>query len=837
MQALPPGGAMVAVQAGEDQVRAVLDRVPGVAVAAVNGPAAVVISGAERAVVHAAGELAASGVRTRRLRVSHAFHSPLMDPMLAGFAAVTASVAYAEPRVPLVSALTGALASGEVTDPGYWVRHVREPVRFADAVAALRAAGVRTFVEMGPDPVLSVLAGEEAGEVWLPVLRRGRDEPRTVVAAVAGAYVRGVPVDWAGFYAGSGVRRVDLPTYAFRHQRFWLSGGSGPVDAAGLGQAAAGHPLLGAAVDLPASGGLVLTGRLSLAALSWLGDHVVAGRVLLPGTAVAEMVVRAADEAGCGRVEELVIEVPLVVPGRGGVQVRVTVAEPDGGGRREVAVYARAEEAGPEGPWTRHAAGVLAAGDAVGGDAAAAGGAVAGGAAAGGAAVGGAVAGGAAGDAGLAQWPPAGAVPADLAGFYPALAEAGLAYGPVFRGVRRAWRRGEEVFAEVALPEGTPVAGFGVHPALLDAALHVIGLGDGHSAADGPVLPFAWADVVVHAAGASAARVRIVPDGPGVSVTLADADGALVASIRSLVLRPLPEAVPAGGLSVAREALFRLDWVPATPAAPAPDAVRWAVLGSDAGMRIPQAVRHEDLAALAAAGGPVPDVVVACCLPDGAAGDVAGAARAGAVEALSLVQGFLAEPALAGSRLVVVTRRAVEAGSGVGVEVAGAPVWGLVRAAAAEHPGRFVLADADEVAGAGELIVAGVSLGEPELAIRGGQLRIPRLARAGAGSAGPLPALGPDGTVLVTGASGGLGQLVARHLVTAWGVRHLVLLSRHGIRRPGYGCADRGAGRPGGQCPGGGVRCRGRRRAGRRDRGDPGVGSAARCGTRGRGAG
>jgi acyl transferase domain-containing protein len=179
MQGLPRGGAMVAVEAGEEQVRDVLAGHPAAALAAVNGPSAVVISGSEPAVVRAAGELAASGIRTRRLRVSHAFHSPLMEPMLTPFAEVTASVAYQAPRVPVVSALTGAMVSGEVTDPGYWVRHVREPVRFADAVAGLRAAGARTFLEVGPGGVLSALGAQtqpDPGEAWLPVLRRGRDE-------------------------------------------------------------------------------------------------------------------------------------------------------------------------------------------------------------------------------------------------------------------------------------------------------------------------------------------------------------------------------------------------------------------------------------------------------------------------------------------------------------------------------------------------------------------------------------------------------------------------------------------------------------------------------------
>ena len=330
MQALPVGGAMVAVQAGEEQVRQVLAGYPEVAVAAVNGPAAVVISGPERPVLRADAELSAAGARTRRLRVSHAFHSPLMDPMLAGFAEVMGAVTYREPRVPLVSALTGALASAELADPGYWVRHVREPVRFADAVAALRAAGVRTFLEVGPDRVLSA-----AGAGRVSRARRGcrccagagtsRARPCWRWPGLTRAGCRRTGPDST---PGPGRGRVDLPGYAFQRQRYWLGGGVGRADAVGLGLSAAGHPLLGAAVDLPVTGGLMLTGRLSLAAQPWLADHVVAGQVLVPGTALAEMVVRAADEARCGRVRELVIEAPLVLPAGAACRFRLRWRRP-----------------------------------------------------------------------------------------------------------------------------------------------------------------------------------------------------------------------------------------------------------------------------------------------------------------------------------------------------------------------------------------------------------------------------------------------------------------------------------------------------------------------------
>jgi mycoketide-CoA synthase len=709
MQALPGGGAMAAVGAAEQEVREVLAGYPGAAVAAVNGPRAVVISGTDQAVTGAAGALAAAGARVRRLRVSHAFHSPLMEPMLAGFAAVTGSVTYREPGIALVSALTGTLAGDRVCDPGYWVSHVREPVRFADAARALREAGAGTFIEVGPGGVLAGMGpqtrtgpdGDDGDEVWLPALRPGRDETRAVVLAAAGAFARGAAVDWERVLGGG--RVVELPTYAFQRERYWL-GGRGAGDAAGLGLTGAGHPLLGAVVEVPGDGTLVLAGRVSAGAQPWLGDHVIGGRVLVPGAALAEAAARAGALAGCGRVEELVIHAPLVLPGPGAVAVRVVAGPPDPAGGRAVEIFSR-PQAGPGQDWARHASGRLAP------DA------------------------GADPDGGWAlAWPPPGAVPVPVQGRYEELAGLGYGYGPAFRGLRAAWARGQELFAEVALPAGTAVTGFGVHPVLLDAALHVLA-GNGQDGA-GIRVPFAWNEVVIPAAGtgAMAARARLAPAGDGMSVMLADPAGQVIAWAGSLVMRELaPQSLVPGTLA---QELYLVDWVPAPQAAqPVPGPV--AVLGPDAGLGVPGGIPYAgpgELAAAAAAGAVLPGLAVACCVPGGGGAD---GARAAAAQALGLVQAWLAEPALAGTVLVLVTRAGIAAGPGGDTDVAGAGVWGLVRAAAAENPGRLVLADVDQAAGAGEAVLAGAGLGEPEFAVRGTEIRVPRLARAGTGLAVP----------------------------------------------------------------------------------------------------
>ncbi|MGW2256249.1 polyketide synthase dehydratase domain-containing protein, partial [Kitasatospora sp. NPDC001660] len=410
----------------------------------------------------------------------------------------------------------------------YWVRHVREAVRFADGMRALEVAGVTRFVELGPDGVLTALAAGSLSEdaVLASVLRKDQPEDVTVLTALARLHVTGVHVDWAALFAGTGARAVDVPTYAFQHRYYWptvtLARG-GDVRLAGLG--AAEHPLLGAAVELVNTDGYLFTGRLSAPSHGWLADHVVMGSVLVPGTALVELAVRAGDEVGCDLVEELTLAAPLVLPEQGGVRVQVWVGEPDASGRRVLTVHGRPDDAdGTE--WTLHATGVLGTGAVP-----------------------------AAFDASV--WPPAGAESVDLTGLYEGLAEAGFGYGPAFRGLGAAWRRGDEVFAEVALPEDAEGAGFGLHPALFDACLHAFALGGFGEVAGG--VPFAWEDVSLHASGASSVRVRLTPSvGGGVALAIADTEGRPVATVGSLVVR----AVSAGEVAAAgRDALFRVDWV------------------------------------------------------------------------------------------------------------------------------------------------------------------------------------------------------------------------------------------------------------------------------------
>ena len=765
LRALAGRGGMVSVAEPAARVRERLDRWgERLAVAAVNGPAATVVSGEPAALDELAAECAAAGVRARVLPVDYASHGAQVEGIREEILSALAGLIPGEARIPMVSAMSGQWLEGPEAGAGYWYESLRAPVEFDQAVRVLAQGGHLRFVEVSPHPVLTAaITGtlEDTADGPAPVvtgtLRRDDGGPGRFLSSLAEAHVRGVAVDWAAVFGGG--RQVDLPTYAFQRQRYWPR--PALVQAAGasaLGLAPTGHPLLAAAVELARGEGLVFTGRMSVREQPWLADHAVAGAVLLPGTAFVELAVRAGDAAGCGRVDELTLEAPLTLPASGAVQLQVMVGEPDAPGTRAVEMYARPADL--EGPWTRHASGRLAPARFGPGLA----------------------------DSDLADltvWPPDGAVREDVGGLYENLAAGGYGYGPAFRGLRTAWRRGKDIFAEVTLPEeaAADAGAFGVHPALLDAALHAGGLAEGPGATPDEIwLPFSWTGVSLHAAGASALRVRLrAAAGGRLSLVAADGTGAPVVSVESLARRPVTAGELAAGQGGPRDALFGVDWIP-IPVGDVP-AGRWAVAGHDPqGLAAALTGAGADVAAYAslpdlAGAAQVPDVVVAYLEGAEDPGGAGAAARTAVGRALGLVRGWLAEDRLSAARLVVVTRGAVAPAPGDGVsDLAGAAIWGLIRSAQSENPGRLVLADLPGTApaAAAGTLAAALAGDEPELAIRGETAYARRLARPAAGLPVPPAEDGPwrldvtepgtlDGLALATcpqaGAPLGAGQV------------------------------------------------------------------------------
>ncbi|GLX92994.1 type I polyketide synthase [Herbidospora sp. NBRC 101105] len=714
MQALDVPGAMVAIEAGVDEVRPGLTGQVGVA--AVNGPASVVVSGPEEATLAVGARWRELGRRTRRLPVSHAFHSALMEPMLAAFEAELRTALFTEPQIPAATNLGG---DATWTRPSYWLDQIRHAVLFQPMIERLEAEGVRAFLEVGPEAVLAGMAHDcvtGTGTVIASLHRRQRPEPDSLVDCLARVAVTGVPVDWAALSGGGA--HVELPTYAFDRERFWLSSllRTGDVTSAGLRDA--GHPLLGAAVDLADDGTTILTGRLAVSSAPWLGEHVMLGSAVLPGAALVDLVLDVGGRIGCDTIEEIMFEAPLVLPSRGAVDVQVVLQHADG--PRPIRVYSR--PAGePEAVWTRHVSGLVSAAPAP-----------------------------ATAAAWAAEWPPADAVPLPVDGGYERLADLGYEYGPSFQAVRALWRQGEDLLAEVALDDDQDVTGYGVHPALLDAMFHPVLLAD--TAAGELRLPFEFRGVRLLAAGARRLRVRLTSvDADGCAVQAADNLGRPVFSMESLRARPVPASALAASTGPVPHGV---DWVEVSGPA-----------GNGSGFAFPEPAHLASLE-------PVP-VFVVTTLTSGD-GNVPAAVRELSGQALDLIQTWVSGDRFAGSRLVFRIRAD---------DLAGAAVLGLVRSAQSEHPGRFVLLDAEPDFTAWGSVAAAVEAGESQLTARDGVLLAPRLARRTAGPAAGLS----EGTVLVTGGTGGLGSLVARRLVERHGVRDLLLVSRRGLDAPGAG--------------------------------------------------
>ncbi|MEU9110179.1 acyltransferase domain-containing protein, partial [Streptomyces xanthophaeus] len=727
MGALPSGGGMVAVQATEAEVAESLVGFEGrLSIAAVNGPLAVVVSGAVEAVEEWLPAWVELGRKTSRLRVSHAFHSPLMEPMLDEFRAIAEGLTFHQPQMAVVSNLTGGLVSAELTDPAYWVSHVREAVRFADGIRTLAEEGVTRFVEVGPDAVLTALAQQTLdidGAVFAPVLRARVGEAEAFAGFLGQAHVAGLPIAWDAYYAGSGAQRVELPTYAFQRERYWLAPGSGSGDPAAAGLGRIDHPVLVAGVRVGDRDEWLFTGRLSQDTAPWTQDHGVLGLVVVPGTTLVELAGAAGREAGSPLLEELVLEAPLILDADTAVRVQVTVGEPDEDGRRPVAIYSQPEIGQREA--TCHARGLLAQDET---------------------------------PAGLpwapAEWPPVDAEPIAVDVLYARLAEIGFDYGPVFQGLQSAWRDGDEVFAEVAVPDedADTAKGFGIHPALFDASLHGgldwLDLGDGSAR-----LPFSWSGVRFGQGGLARVRVRIGSGGESsLRVDIASEQGELVASVAQLAFRTVEQSQLKDTRRERGDALFRLDWTEVATASGA-ERPRTAVLNA----ALEQALTD---------GATVPDLVVAA-LTDSQEEEngAATAARAVTGSTLRLLQRWLDDERFAGARLAVVTRNAVAVGEQA-PDLAQAPVWGLVRSAQSEHPDRFLLVDVDgdELPDWGAVLASD----EPQLAVRDGRMFAPRLVKAGPSDAERSP-LDPEGTVLITGGTGGLGASFAEHFVRGYG--------------------------------------------------------------------
>jgi 7-keto-8-aminopelargonate synthetase-like enzyme/acyl transferase domain-containing protein/acyl carrier protein len=762
-----------------------------VSIAALNQPNQVVISGRTESVASLCAQLEHEGVKTTSLPVSHAFHSPLMEPMLDEFEGEVARKTLSEPHLPLISNLSGRLAGAEVTSADYWRRHAREAVRFAECLASARELGVDTFIEVGPHPVLSGMGSAcPSGEscTWFPSLRRGHPDLAAILESLGGLHTQGVPIDCQALDDSSARYQVPMPTYAFQRERHWPSPSAQKSDLTSAGLSSTEHPLLGASLRLGDSAdSFVFTNRISAADHPWLSDHKVFGNIVFPGTGWVELALAASHVVGAGSVSDLAILAPLVIDENVAVRLQVSVSAPDESGERSIAMFSCAEGQADDSPWVKHVSGVLVSEYSRPSEA----------------------------FEELIPWPPVGASPVDLLGQYDKLEPRGLSYGPSFQGLLEAWQSGDTLYYRAALPNevAETADAYNVHPALLDAALRFDNRQEPPVENQDPSntvrLPFMWSNVSPYARGAREIRVRAKVwsqevDGEGISSSflIADAAGNPVASVGWLLARNAsPEQIHATARTKATE-MFRVGWRPASLPEQSLEISRQAVIGGTGELSRCLGLEHyADLNSLAVHAdvssldrvlvdmtGDVPLDAVLQPSPetDGGAAD---SAHQSTWQAISWLKIFLADERFAGKELVWVTRGAVKVGEDDDVvNLNYSPLWGLVRSARSETSDRKLrLLDLDPKVVTVDVLrpVTGLE-GEPDCAIRNGKALVPRLASADK-MAGPGAArsLKPTGTVLVTGGTGDLGRTVARHLVAHRGVRHLVLTSRRGLEAPG----------------------------------------------------
>ncbi|MER7468044.1 SDR family NAD(P)-dependent oxidoreductase [Streptomyces sp. NPDC097981] len=731
-------------------------------VAAVNTSGSTVISGQAEAIAKIVAELSDQNVYARKINVDYASHNAQMDPLLPALAEGFEGIVPTGTDIAFYSTVTGQVADGTDLDGTYWCRNLREPVRFDRALNQLLDDGHGVFVEISAHPVLSMPLTDgsaERGGIVVGSLARQHGEPAQLLRNLGLLHVQGHDLDWDRVLGTASL--VQLPSYAFQRAHYWIDTPKTSGDVRGVGLDVSDHPWLGAVTSLADGEGHLFTGRISLAEHPWLAGHAAFGSVLVPGTGLLELALTAAHSVGAPGVAELVLTEPLLLGTDGAVRLQVAVGAPDSTGRRPVTVYSRPE--GSDEEWRRHATGELAESADV--TAPAEGNTF----------------------AELAQWPVPGAESVDLDGFYEGFRARGLDYGPAFQGLTELWRKGDTAYGLIRLPDGLTADDFGVHPALLDAALHTLmGVRD-EEAQQRVFMPFEWTGVELLAAGATELRVRIdVASGADehLALTVADGTGHPVVRARGLAIREASaEQIRAGERA---EHLYHVEFRPArTPGDVEPAGETWALEG--------------DAAIVAAALGahvfPDADALLthlaeavdapARVLVDATGNAPAADARELTASTLAILQLLLAEPRLEQTELVWLTRSAVDAGDGV-AGLAHAALWGLLRAARAEHADRVIrLIDLGSDRARDDLALApALTLtDEPEIALRDGEIRTARLVRTA--KASDAPRLNPDGSVLVTGGTGELGRAVARHLVTVHGVRHLVLSSRRGPDAPG----------------------------------------------------
>jgi acyl transferase domain-containing protein/7-keto-8-aminopelargonate synthetase-like enzyme len=748
MQALPRNGAMLAVRAAEDRVLPLLEPYRDrVSIAAVNGPNDIVVSGESGAVEAIAAVLRAQDIQAQRLNVSHAFHSPLMVPMLREFAAVAASIRFQSPQLSLISNVTGQEAGDEIATPDYWVRHVRGAVRFAQSIRTAAEIGCGIFLEAGPQPVLCglgrhCLPGKE--ELWLPSLHARRGDWAQMLDSAAALWAHGGEIDWDGFDRDYSRRKIALPTYPFERQRYWFPAGA--VGAARRGGAL--RPLVETLTRSPLVKETVLSTTFGIAAQPYLADHKVHGQVVVPGAAYLAMLASGSELLGwpACRVEDVYFLAPLILTEREGRQVQAVLTplegHTDAASAQTVQIAALAADVSGD-EMVRLLSARMAPGEAP-----------------------------QARQGDLAALKARCRDPFDPGRLYEIIDASGVEVRASFRWVEQLWLGKNEALAALSLPEAVgSIEGYRIHPALLDAGFQVAGALLGEEEQTETLLPFAVKSMrVERAATGTSWWCHAVRTGASTwDVQFLDADGNAFLALEGFEMRK----APAAAFLKRRLAdwLYRVEWQRqdlAAEAAPGP--ATWLLLDNGSALGAALAARFvargdrcvtasegADFAVMdidparprfsvdPSAPGDVRRLIQACTAPgslpcagivhlwslglDGAERDPAQRAEALATGVLHVVQAAMDAPVKLRPWIVTLGAQAVTHGEAGRMEQA--PLWGIARTLMQEAPDLHIACvdlerDAEEDAAA-LLAELGAVPREGQVAYRGGERHVARL--------------------------------------------------------------------------------------------------------------
>ncbi|WP_025122631.1 MULTISPECIES: type I polyketide synthase [unclassified Serratia (in: enterobacteria)] len=752
MQALPTGGSMAALGVAESEISALTEGIE-VAIAAVNGPSSVVVSGRSESVRMVMQRCAGRGIQVTELAVSHAFHSAEMAAMLPAFRDVAESVQYASPKLKVVSNVSGAVADEAICTAEYWVTHVMETVRFADGVNALQNEGVRDFIELGPQGTLlgmvAACLDEQQEDVALVAsLQRKQGEIAAILGSVGKLHVRGAQILWSEVFSG-GEQRVPLPLYAWQRQRYWIA----PTPKALAGEET-GHPLLGRQISLAGEGG-VYEALITPAKHSWLYDHIVGELAVVPGAGIGELV-RAAGEIYFSRpdvsVSSLILQSPLILA-EDGQYIQVMINNRDG--LYEVKVWSRQAQ---KAEWQLNAIAEVA------------------------------------GDIAFVAPLDLTAIKSrcetqsDISEVYQRFAELGLPYGPAFRGMQEIWSNENEVLASLKVPdELNDISAFGIHPILLDSAFQAY-LSVNKS--EVLQLPFSIDSLVTYQKTdknvfAWVTVEKAKNNSITTNVVICDSAGVILTEVKGLHGRPTYPATFLSGHSIARS-IYEVCWNTA-PVSNNARQGRYLIVshpGDATAENIAALLREKsidfemvDFERLSVA--QYADNIV--CIFSSICEEKA-ESWAPLLNALSVLKHI--EQNKWDVRLCWVTQGAVAVNDGTFCDVAQYGLWGAGRTVMLEHPEyQCTLIDAGKDSDIRALVDAIMQDGdEREIALTVQGQYVPRLKQAK--DIDGNRSLRSTGTILISGGLGAVGKNIALKLAKA-GATHLILTGRRGQETPG----------------------------------------------------